>query len=105
MPRRGSGAGLPRALRPGQRISPSCTSLSSLCSGFYRLDDILIACATAEIAFQPVTNLRLARVGMVLHQLGCCHDHARRAKTTLQAVVVPKRLLHWVKLAVLGQPL
>src|SRR6516165_2075756 len=51
-----------------------------------RLDDVLVAGASAEVAFQRVTNLGLGRIGVVSQQVNRGHDHPRRAVSALQTV-------------------
>src|ERR1700730_2937951 len=71
--------------------------------GFHRVDDVLVAGATAQIAVQAVTDLFLARLGIALDNLLDRHDHAGRAETALQPVLVPKGFLYGVQLAVSRQ--
>lgn len=59
--------------------------------------------ATAKIAFQRVANFGFAGVGIVLEQIGGSHDHARRAKATLQTVFFPETFLNGMELAIFGQ--
>jgi hypothetical protein len=66
-------------------------------------DDILITGTAAQIAFQTVANLGLGRIGVALQQIVRAHNHARRAKAALQAVLFPKRSLQRMQIAVLGQ--
>src|SRR5438093_1957769 len=69
------------------------------------LDDVVVARAAAEVAFQPVADLGLRRPRGALEELGGRHDHARRAEAALQAVLLPEAFLDGVELAVLGHPL
>src|SRR5438477_2428645 len=59
-----------------------------------RLDDVLIAGAAAQISFEPVTNFIARRIGIAINDLTRRDDHSRRAKTTLQAVLLPKAFLN-----------
>ena len=70
-----------------------------------RLDDVVIAGAAAEIALQPLADLFLGGIRIALHQIDRAHDHARRAEAALQRMVLAKRRLHRVQLAILGQAL
>jgi hypothetical protein len=63
------------------------------------LDDVVIAGATAKISLEPVTNLGLAWIGVVLEQIGGAHDHAWRAVAALQAVHFPEAFLQWVQVS------
>src|SRR6266567_1947821 len=70
-----------------------------------RLDDVLIAGAAAEVAFDAPTNLLLTGRRVVLEEVDARHDHAGRAEAALKAVLLPESALDRVKLAVLGQAL
>src|SRR5689334_2359336 len=70
-----------------------------------RLDDVVVAGAPAEVAFQLVTDLLLARRRVALQHLAGGHDHARRAEAALQTVLLPEALLDGMQLTVLGQAL
>src|SRR5262249_41181915 len=52
--------------------------------------DILVACAAADVAFQPLTDLGFGWVGVVLEQLIRGHDHAGSAEAALQTMFFPK---------------
>src|ERR1044071_7263880 len=65
--------------------------------GFHGFHDVLIAGASAEIAFQSVADFGFGGVGVAVEQLLGGHDHAGRAEAALQSVVVPERLLHGVQ--------
>src|ERR1035438_9516275 len=68
---------------------------SSLEGGFLdRVDDVLVARAAAEIAFQTVADFFLGGARVALQQLTGSHDHAGRTKAALEAVLVPEGLLH-----------
>src|SRR6266542_5975769 len=69
------------------------------------LDDVVVAGAAAEVAFQPVADLGLRRPRRALEELGGRHDHARRAEAALQAVLFPEAFLDRMQLAVLGHAL
>src|SRR5205085_54758 len=66
-------------------------------------DDMLVAGAAAEIAFEAVAYLFARRAGISFEQLRGRHDHAGRAIAALQAVAFPEALLHGMKLAVVRQ--
>jgi hypothetical protein len=59
----------------------------------HRLDDIVIAGATAEIAFEGVANGRLVRILLPGKEGGRGQHHPRRAIATLQTVLLPERPL------------
>src|SRR5438093_7645037 len=69
------------------------------------LDDVVVAGAAAEVAFQPVADLGLRRPRRALEELGGRHDHARSAEPALQAVLFPEAFLDRMQLAVLGHAL
>src|SRR5690349_16904326 len=73
------------------------------CRGFDRVDDVLVAGATAEIAFEAVPDFLFSRVRIPFEQLSRGHDHAGRAEAALQAVLIPERLLDRMQVAVGGQ--
>src|SRR6478609_6822368 len=70
-----------------------------------RLDDVVIAGASADVAVERLADLFLARLRVVGEQLHRRHHHPRRAEAALQAVALAERRLHRVQLAVLGQAL
>src|SRR5215813_4650996 len=90
----GGSHGLP--LLPGRHV---------LSGPLDRLDDVVIAGAPAEVALELVPDLVFARVRVALEDLVRRHDHARRAETALESVLLPEALLDGVKLAVFGQAL
>src|SRR6478736_10068108 len=70
-----------------------------------RLDDVHVPRAAAQVAADPPADLLLGRVGVLTEQPGRLHDHSRRAEAALQAVLVPERLLEWMKGGAVGHPL
>jgi hypothetical protein len=70
-----------------------------------RVDDVLIAGATAEIAGNPLADLALGRLRVVLQQPDRRHDHPGRAETALQPMFFPEAFLQRVQLAVRGEAL
>src|SRR5208282_2625705 len=70
-----------------------------------RLDDVLIAGASAQVAFQRLADLRLGRIGVATEQVSRGHDHTRRAVAALKAVLFPEAFLNGVHLAVFGEAL
>src|ERR1700730_1915601 len=89
--------GLTRGLRLG--------AAHRLRRGLHRLDDVHVAGAPAEVAFEAPADLVLGRVRILLEQVRGGHDEAWRAVAALQAVLVPESLLKRVELAVLGHAL
>src|ERR671913_322423 len=71
----------------------------------YGLDDVLVAGAAAQVAFEVLPDLLLRGVRVLLEEAYGGHDHARRAVAALQPVRLVKGPLHRVPLAVLGDPL
>src|SRR5207247_8112489 len=68
-------------------------------------DDVLIAGAAAEIAFDAVADLGVGGRRVALQQLFRSHDHAGRAEAALQAMLIPESLLHVVQMAIGGEAL
>src|SRR3990172_6237628 len=58
-----------------------------------REDDVVVARAAADVAFDRVADLRLARICIVGDEVGSGHDHPRRAEPALQPVLLPERVL------------
>src|SRR3954471_9338829 len=71
-----------------------------VCRGLHGLDDVVIAGAAAEVALEPVADLVVRRVRMLLQEARRRHDHPGRAVAALQRVVLLERALHRVQLAV-----
>ena len=67
------------------------------------LDDVRVAGAAAQVAFQTLADLLLGRVRIALQQGGRGHQEARCAEAALQAVLTPEGFLQGLQLAVLGQ--
>src|SRR6202171_2819230 len=69
-------------------------------------DDVVIAGAAADVAFQLLADGGLVELGpLAVNHVDGRHDHARRAEAALQAVVVAEGLLHGVQLRSLGETL
>src|ERR1700757_119210 len=68
-------------------------------------DDVVVAGAPAQVAFQAGPDLLLGGVRVLLEKRHDGHTHARRAEAALQAVLGVERALHRVHLAVRGQAL
>src|SRR5206468_5072777 len=68
-----------------------------------RVDDVRITGAAAQVAFQCVRDLFARWLWIALEQLRAGQDHAGSAIAALQAVALPKTLLHGMQLAILGQ--
>jgi hypothetical protein len=65
----------------------------------YGFDDVVIACATAKIAFQPMAHrLFVKHAVMTAYHVDGGHDHSRRAKAALQPVTLMKSDLNVVQL-------
>src|SRR5262245_8906573 len=71
---------------------------------FHGVNDVLIAGAAAEIAFQSMTDLLFSRGRILPEQPACGHDHSGRAITTLEAMAFPEAFLQRVQLALLSKP-
>src|SRR4051812_17065493 len=90
------------------RRYPGSSSLASAHAGGARahgLDDVVVTGAPAQVAFEPVPDLVLARIRRAATQVGRTHDHPRCAEPALQAMVLLERGLHRVQLAAGGEPL
>src|SRR5229473_1404388 len=68
-------------------------------------DNVLVACAAADVAFERLTNLSFSGVGVVLQKLGGGHNHAGRAEAALQTMFLPKAFLKGVQVALGRQSL
>src|ERR1041385_5822966 len=69
----------------------------------HRLDDVLIAGAAADVAFQLLADRRLVQItAMPVHYVDGGHDHARRAVAALQAMIVAEGRLHRMQLLAFG---
>ena len=69
-------------------------------AGDYRFHDVLITGAAAQIAIELCAHRVLVWIRMLFNQLKRIHHHARRAKAALQTVMLAKRGLHRVQVAV-----
>src|SRR6516164_8881907 len=70
-------------------------NLHAACGVQHRLDDIVIAGAAADVAFELVADGRLVDfTAMAMHDIDRRHDHARGAIAALQAVIVTECCLH-----------
>jgi len=79
--------------------------LHHLGAALHRLDDIDVARTAAEITVEPVIDLVVRGIGIVLEHRTDCHDHARRAKPALQRMAISESLLHRMQLAILAHTL
>src|SRR5438552_12852930 len=70
-----------------------------------RLHDVVVTRAPAQVALELVADQLLGRLGVALEHLVDGHDHARRAETALEPVLLPEPLLDRVQLAVLRETL
>src|SRR6478672_6537793 len=64
------------------------------------IHDALVAGAAAQIARDRDAHLVLGRIGIVAQEFDQRGQHARRAETALQAVVVAESLLQRMKLGI-----
>src|SRR5690606_35434552 len=88
---------------PPFRAPRLCAHCAGACH--YCLDDVVVARAAADVAFEPVPHLFLGRLPVAHAQLDRTHDHARRAEAALEPLVLAKRLLHRMQLVAFGEPL
>src|ERR1700716_4174020 len=75
-------------------------ALQALCRVERGVDDALIAGAAAQIARDRDPHLLLGRIGIVAQEFDQRRQHAGRAETALQAVVVAEGLLQRVQLGI-----
>src|SRR5262249_12989699 len=108
-----------KAMSSTKRASPVRCSASSLRSAevpipfpfsgtrrrLDRLDDVVVAGAPAEVPFERLANLVVGRVRVPCQDLGRGHDHPGGAVAALEGVVLVKRALKRVQLAVLREAL
>src|ERR1700675_2995518 len=72
----------------------------------HRFDDVVVAGAAADIAFQLVADGVLVELAAIaVDDVDRRHDHARREITALQSVIVAERRLHRVQFVTLGNAL
>src|SRR5262249_37973175 len=91
---------------PASRLLPLACSLPfhCPCRVLDRVDDVLIAGATAEVAVESVPDLFFRRLRIPHQQLMRGENHPRSAETALQPVTFPKGLLERMELFFLSQP-
>src|SRR5437762_5383823 len=93
----------PSARRAGHRRGRGAAHrLGGLADGG---DDVLIAGAAADVAFDRVTDLLVGGIWRSRQEVYRDHDHARRAEPALQAVVLPEGGLHGMQVVTLGKAL
>src|SRR5262249_48710642 len=82
----------------GGLLRRACSRAHGPGAGRNRFDDVVIAGAAAQVAFElPADGLLVEIVAVAVHDIDCGHDHAGRAEAALQAVIVAERLLHRVQ--------
>ena len=69
----------------------------------HRLDDSLMRAAPADVLLHPEEHVVFAGIRIQPQERGAGHDHARRAKAALHAVMLDEGLLQRMKFAVLCQ--
>src|SRR5262249_61762904 len=79
------------------------SSLHGLSSGADRFENVLVASAAAAVSGDGLADILLRRVLLVLQQVERGEQHARRAVSTLQSMMLGKCLLHGMQLAILLQ--
>src|SRR5471030_1978619 len=62
-----------------------------------RRDDVLVAGAAAQIAFDPVADLVVRGIRVAGEQVRGGHDHAGGTEAALEAVFLPERILDGVQ--------
>jgi len=63
-----------------------------------------MSAATAQVAVHAINDFFLRGLGILQQQAVGIQDHARRAKTTLEGIVLLKGFLQGMKSAVCGEP-
>src|SRR5262249_58186907 len=76
-------------------------------AGRDRLHDVVVAGAAADVAFELMADgLLVEVVALAVHDVDRRHDHARRAVSALQPMMLAERFLHRMQRPVLlRQPL
>src|SRR5881394_3198047 len=70
-------------------------------AGRNRLDDVVVPRAAAQIAFELLAYCRLVQLcALAVHNIDGGHDHARRAETALQRMILTEGFLHRVELGI-----
>ena len=95
----------PRSVNHGFRAGSCRMSVPRGNSLTHGADDVHIARATADVAGQPLANLRIRGQGIFGQKIDRGHEHARRAKPTLKGVVFAETLLQRIERADLAEPL
>src|SRR5262245_54009693 len=103
----------PMAFPPSGIVSMHCgLPLRGSCSrhrlgaGGDRLHDVVVARAAADIALELLADRLVVEIAaLAADHIDRGHDHAGRAETALQAVILAEGLLHRMQLAVLREPL
>src|SRR5579884_1782556 len=88
----------PRNAYSARAYCSACTGSHLLGGILHSAHNILVACTTANIAFETFANLFFGRVGVVFEQLVGSHNHAWRAEPALQAMFLPETLLEWMEI-------
>src|SRR5437773_12122318 len=82
----------------GGLLRRACARAHGAGAGRDRLDDVVIAGAAAQIAFEfPADGLLVEIMTLAVHDIDRGHDHARRAEAALQAMIFAERFLHRVQ--------
>src|SRR6266487_3344764 len=86
---------LPPSYRPTEELAAVRALIASgrrlAAHGKDRINDVLVTGAPAEIALEPPANTLFVRMRLTLKQFERAHDHAWRAETTLQRMMLAKR--------------
>src|SRR5262245_28148520 len=77
--------------------------LHGLSSSAHRLENILVAGAAAAISSDSLADVLLRRILLAAQQVERGEQHAGRAVSALQSVMLGKGLLHGMQLAILLQ--
>jgi len=70
----------------------------------YRIDDILIPRAAADVAFDALADLRFGGLGIARQNLIGGENHPRGAEPALKSVFFPKLLLDGVEFSLRSEP-
>src|SRR5437667_2130517 len=89
---------------PGATVSASATTVALACIGLDRVDDLRVAGAAAEVAFERVPDLFTLRSRIALEEDQRGQQHPRRAEAALHRAVAHERVLQRVEPPVALEP-
>src|SRR6516165_10161554 len=88
-------------LRGGRSSRLAVSLLHCFCAGRDRLDDVVVARATTEVAFELVSDGAVVEiVALAIDHVDGGHDHAGRAVAALEAMMLAEGFVHGMQRAV-----